>query len=45
MADTTVKQRALDAVRDLPDTATFADIMDRLLFLTKIERGLAPSAS
>ena len=40
MTDVTIKQRALEAVRDLPETATFEDIMDRLLFLAKIERGL-----
>ena len=41
MADASVKQRALEAVRDLPESATFEDIMDRLLFLTKIERGVS----
>lgn len=41
MAEVTIKQRAIQAVRDLPESATFEDIMDRLLFLAKIERGLA----
>jgi predicted transcriptional regulator len=41
MPDTTVKQRALEAVQALPDAATFEDVMDRLYFLSKIERGLA----
>ncbi|MEX0692728.1 MAG: hypothetical protein WD934_06550 [Gemmatimonadales bacterium] len=41
MPDTTVKQRALDAVQSLPDSATFEDVMEHLLFLAKIERGLA----
>jgi len=41
MTETTIKQRALEAVRELPDTATLEDIMDRLLFLAKIERGVA----
>jgi predicted transcriptional regulator len=41
MPDMTVKQRALEAVRSLPESATFEDVMERLLFLAKIERGLA----
>lgn len=41
MPETTVKQRALEAVQSLPDSATFEDVMERLLFLAKIERGLA----
>ncbi|MDP3772862.1 MAG: hypothetical protein Q8Q85_01190 [Gemmatimonadales bacterium] len=41
MADVTVKQRALDAVQALPDSATFEDVMERLLFISKVERGLA----
>ena len=41
MADLTVKQQALKAVQALPDSATFEDLMERLLFITKVERGLA----
>jgi predicted transcriptional regulator len=41
MPDSSVKQRALEAVRALPETATFEDVMERLLFLAKIDRGLA----
>lgn len=41
MTDMTVKQRALDAVKALPDSATFEDVMERLLFISKVERGLA----
>jgi predicted transcriptional regulator len=41
MADTTVKQRALDAVQALPDSATLEDVMERLFFISKIERGLS----
>ena len=35
------KQLALRALEQLPDDATLDDAMDRLYFLTKIERGLA----
>ena len=36
----TAKQKVLQAVRDLPDDASFEDAMQRLLFLAKIDRGL-----
>ncbi len=35
------KQRFIDALNELPDTATLDDIEDRFWFLMKIERGLA----
>ena len=35
------KERILDAVRALPEDVTFEDAMERLLLLSKIERGLA----
>ncbi len=41
MPDTTVKQQALNAVQALPDSATFEDVLERLLFISKVERGLA----
>jgi predicted transcriptional regulator len=41
MSDTTVKQQALNAVQSLPDSATFEDVLERLLFISKVERGLA----
>ena len=37
----TVKEQALKAVQALPETATFEDVFERLLFISKIERGLA----
>lgn len=37
----TVKEQALKAVAALPETATFEDVMERLLFISKVERGLA----
>jgi predicted transcriptional regulator len=36
-----VKQQALNAVQSLPDSATFEDVLERLLFISKVERGLA----
>jgi predicted transcriptional regulator len=40
MAESRVKERVLDAVRDLPDDATVEDAMERLYFLAKIDEGL-----
>jgi predicted transcriptional regulator len=40
MAESRVKDRVLDAVRELPDDATVEDAMERLYFLAKIEAGL-----
>jgi hypothetical protein len=41
MASTTAKQKVLEAVQRLPADATFEDVMERLYFLMKVERGLA----
>jgi predicted transcriptional regulator len=43
MGVATVKQRALEALQSLPDSATFEDAIERLVFLAKIEEGLAQS--
>ena len=40
MPDSKIKERVLDAVRDLPDDATVEDAMERLYFLAKVEEGL-----
>ena len=40
MAEPKVKERLLDAVRELPDDATVEDAMERLYFLAKVEKGL-----
>ncbi len=40
MAEPKVKERVLDAVRELPDDATVEDAMERLYFLAKVEKGL-----
>ena len=39
----TDKQRALDAIRALPDSATIDDVIERLCFIAKIEEGLRQS--
>jgi predicted transcriptional regulator len=39
MPDSKVKERVLDAVRDLPDDATVEDAMERLYLLAKVEEG------
>ncbi len=36
----TTKQKVLKAVRGLPKNASYEDAMERLLFLSKVERGL-----
>jgi predicted transcriptional regulator len=41
MATPTARERILEALQDLPDDATFDDAIERLLFLAKVEAGLA----
>jgi predicted transcriptional regulator len=41
--DTTEKQRAIDAIKSLPDQATIEDAIERLCFIAKIEEGLKQS--
>lgn len=36
----TTKERVLQAVTNLPEDASIEDVMDHLLFLAKIERGI-----
>ena len=36
----TMKEKVLDAVQALPDDASIEDAMERLFFLSKIEKGL-----
>lgn len=36
----TIREKVIQAVRDLPDDATVEDAMERLLLLAKIERGI-----
>ena len=39
----TAKERALDALRSLPDDASLEDAIERLCFIAKIEEGLRQS--
>ena len=41
--ETTEKQRAIDALRALPEHATIEDAIERLCFMAKIEEGLRQS--
>ena len=41
MAEATAKERILEALRDLPADATYEDAIERLVFLAKIDEGLA----
>ena len=43
MPNQTEKQRALDALAALPDSATLDDAIERLCFLAKVEEGLRQS--
>ena len=43
MSIETDKQRALDAIRAMPDGATMDDLIERLCFIAKIEEGLRQS--
>ncbi len=41
MPTPTARERILEALQDLPDDATFDDAIERLIFLAKIDAGLA----
>jgi predicted transcriptional regulator len=41
MATRTPREQILDALQDLPTDATFDDAIERLVFLAKIDAGLA----
>ena len=41
--ETTDKQRAIEALRALPEQATIEDAIERLCFIAKIEEGLRQS--
>ena len=41
MPSQTTRERILEALQDLPPDATFDDAIERLVFLAKIEAGLA----
>jgi predicted transcriptional regulator len=41
MATRSPREQILDALQDLPNDATFDDAIERLVFLAKIDAGLA----
>ena len=41
MPTPTARERILEALQDLPDDATVDDAIERLIFLAKIDAGLA----
>jgi predicted transcriptional regulator len=41
MPTPTARERILEALQDLPDDATVDDAIERLMFLAKIDAGLA----
>jgi predicted transcriptional regulator len=41
MPTPTARERILEALQDLPDDATFDDAIERLVFLAKVDAGLA----
>jgi hypothetical protein len=43
MPTATEKERALEAIRTLPDSATIDEAIERLCFIAKIEDGLRQS--
>ena len=45
MTDTTIKSKVLKAVEEMPPDVNFHDIMERLYFLYKVERGLQQVAA
>jgi predicted transcriptional regulator len=40
MAQVKPRERAMEAIRDLPEDATVEHVMERLYFLAKVEEGL-----
>jgi predicted transcriptional regulator len=40
MISTTVKQRILSALEEMPPDVTFSEVMERLYFLYKLDQGL-----
>jgi predicted transcriptional regulator len=41
----TTREKVIRAVEDLPEDASFEDVMERLLLLAKIERGIQQADS
>lgn len=45
MANATVKEKVINAIEQLPNNATFEDVMEHIYFLQKIETGLQQVAA
>ena len=45
MSESNVRNRVIEAVRDLPDDATVEDAMERLYFLAKLDEGIRQADS
>lgn len=41
----TIREKVIQVVQDLPDDASIEDVMERLLLLAKIERGIEQADS
>ena len=41
MAEANAKEKILEALQDLPPDATYDDAIERIVFLAKVEEGLA----
>ena len=45
MVDSALKERVLTTLEQLPPTATLEDLIERLVFMAKVEQGLADIAA
>ncbi|MBW4507448.1 MAG: hypothetical protein KME64_13185 [Scytonematopsis contorta HA4267-MV1] len=45
MNSSTVKQKILDALEEMPSDVTFSEVMERLYFLYKVDQGLKQVAN
>ncbi len=45
MVDTALKHRVLSTLEQLPSSATLEDVIERLVFVAKVEQGLADVAA
>jgi hypothetical protein len=45
MSSSTVKQKILDALEEMPSDVTFSEVMERLYFLYKVDQGLKQVAN
>lgn len=45
MADPTGRERALEETRQLPESASWEDVMEQIPFMEQVERGLAGASA